>query len=214
MSALSVAELKNLSLDADGDVFTDHSVMPFSASCEPDVALNNSAGTTLSSATVHSSDIPESPGKVLYAEVNPHLSVQQLSSSSQEAGNLSFCNIDIEELAVECSTAEQAVSPAELCELRPEQVCWLYRGCGDRQKKWLPFIGYDSLRIECKFRESRAARLVQDVLSCCKAADELVIVRGGLYEVDVVRKMCTPIYWTAEGAVYNFIGILTVGSET
>ena len=37
-------------------------------------------------------------------------------------------------------------------ELRPEEVRWMYKDFGD--KKWKPFIGYDSLRIECKYRET------------------------------------------------------------
>ena len=212
---VSAAELKTLLLNAEAVVFTDHSIVPFSPSCETGDLSGISAATTLPAATVDANDIlgasisvPESSHKTQPTEVNTDSSVQQFSSSYQEANSLSFYNTDMDISEVECNV-KHTISPAELCELRPEEIRWLYRDSGSHQKKWLPFIGYDSLRIECKFRETRA-RLAGNSSSCGNAADELVIVRGGLYEVDVIQKMCAPIYWTAEGVT----GILTFGSKT
>jgi hypothetical protein len=82
-------------------------------------------------------------------------------------------------------------------ELLPEQVRWMYRD-SVRQKKWIPFIGYDSLRLECKHRETRASFAGTHNFSS-DFADELVVVKGGLYEVDVIQMKCFPIYWSSKG---------------
>jgi len=204
-------ELKSLLLESSAGVFADHSIVPSSSFCETGDLLDGSDASVMSSAAAVDAnnilDANMSSHEVLRAESNTDSSVQQLLSSSQDASSLSFCNTDIEKsssMATVDHSAKQAVSPAELYELPPEEVRWLYRDRGSRQKKWLPFIGYDSLRIECKFRETRA-RAVRNGLSCDSAADELVVVRGGLYEVDVIQKTCIPIYWTAEGVVYNYM---------
>ncbi len=78
--------------------------------------------------------------------------------------------------------------------LRPEQVRWFYKPDGD--KKWTAFIGYDSLRIECKFREYMNRYNAKGSL---EESVEMVNVRGGLYEVDVMSKKCFPIYWSGTG---------------
>ena len=208
-------ELKSILLDNSSGVglFADHSIVPSSSFCVTGDLLDSSDASVMSSATAVdannildvSMSVPESSHEALRAE--GHSSVQQLFSSSQEASSLSFCNTDIEKsssVATVDHNVKQAVSPAELYELPPEEVRWLYRDRGSRQKKWLPFIGYDSLRIECKFRETRA-RAVRNGLNCSSSADELVVVRGGLYEVDVIQKTCIPIYWTAEGVVYDYM---------
>lgn len=74
--------------------------------------------------------------------------------------------------------------------LRPEEVRWLHKQVGD--KAWKPFIGYDSLRIECRFRA------MQNIMEEERGMFEkdIITVRGGLYEVDVEMKKCTPIYWS------------------
>jgi len=197
----SVVEQKTTLLET----HTDHPTVPFPSCPETNDLSNNSASTTLPSATVDGNYIYGTSTSSLHpaqhAEVNGDFLVHQHSSLSQEASSLSFCNSDIAQYASSVpEVGLTAITPAELCELRPEEVRWLYRNTAARQKKWLPFIGYDSLRIECKFRETRASRLNENSLRCHgNGADELVIVRGGLYEVDVIQKTCAPIYWTAEG---------------
>lgn len=82
--------------------------------------------------------------------------------------------------------------------LRPEEVRWFYRR-KDQNEKWSPFIGYDSLRIECRYRA------LQTVLDDNDEIDnDVIIVRGGLYQVDVVEKTCIPIYWSGmlQGILY------------
>lgn len=99
-------------------------------------------------------------------------------------------------------------------DLGPEEVRWFYKVEAD--KKWTPFIGYDSLRIEWKYRD-----LLQDVRSeesgspagkqkwCGNLSPkdkqegaqqdvDRIVVRGGLYEVDVKQHKCESIYWQGE----------------
>jgi len=83
-------------------------------------------------------------------------------------------------------------------ELLPEQIRWMYRD-SVRHKKWIPFIGYDSLRLECKYRETCASSAAALSTSSRVIADECVVVKGGLYEVDVVQMKCFPIYWSSKG---------------
>lgn len=85
-------------------------------------------------------------------------------------------------------------------ELRPEEIRWMYRELGS--KKWIPFIGYDSLRIECKYREMRLS-LSRKILNEDSVCDELINVLDGLYEVDVMKMKCLPIYWSSSGMTYH-----------
>ncbi|KAH3854843.1 phospholipase DDHD1-like [Dreissena polymorpha] len=79
--------------------------------------------------------------------------------------------------------------------LQPEEVRWFYKKDGD--KKWSPFIGYDSLRIECRYRVHQQNGF--EGLSEAETADlDLILVRGGLYEVDVTNATCQPVYWSGD----------------
>ena len=114
--------------------------------------------------------------------------------------------------------------------LRPEEVRWFYKEIGE--KKWTPFIGYDSLRIECKHRELQHRVIVSDAkfvpdlsetenpigsgdsspddCSEIEHDPERINVRGGLYEVDVTRKECYPIYWSATSGKTELKPLITV----
>ena len=78
--------------------------------------------------------------------------------------------------------------------LRPEEIRWLYKEETDKKPKWRVFLGYDSLRLECKFREIQQRKDA----SSGDIDEEAIIVRGGLYQVDVMKKQCVPIYWTGK----------------
>ncbi|KAJ8308504.1 hypothetical protein KUTeg_013378 [Tegillarca granosa] len=78
--------------------------------------------------------------------------------------------------------------------LRPEEIRWFYRR-KDQNEKWSPFIGYDSLRIECRYRALQTVLDDKDEID-----NDVIIVRGGLYQVDVVEKTCIPIYWSGDAA--------------
>ena len=76
--------------------------------------------------------------------------------------------------------------------LLPEEVRWFYKG--KRDKKWIPFIGYDSLRIECRYRVQTNGTVDYSDVDFNEL--DLILVRGGLYEVDVSSQSCNPVYWT------------------
>ena len=112
-------------------------------------------------------------------------------SSAQLSNNSSFSQLS--------SLTSLSEATGCICEddLLPEQVRWMYRNLS-RHKRWTAFIGYDSLRLECKYQESRATLSAAGGQAACHV-DEVVIVKGGLYEVDVVQMKCYPIYWDMKG---------------
>ena len=144
------------------------------------------------------SDLP-SPGSVKSGDGSQYSMSSDASSSSSKSKYL-YPKIDTVEI------------------LHPEEVRWFYKEPLD--KKWTAFIGYDSLRIECKYRElqhtTAKVKVMSDVdeeqphekdqdsTNSDKTNDEKELetdserinVRGGLYEVDVMRKESYPIYWT------------------
>ena len=74
----------------------------------------------------------------------------------------------------------------ELSDFRLERVRWFYF----EDKKWSPFCGQDSLKIEQCFRHlpSKDAKILPDLCEVCT-------VLGGLYDVDVAKRICKPVYW-------------------
>ncbi|RZF32862.1 hypothetical protein LSTR_LSTR009977 [Laodelphax striatellus] len=128
----------------------------------------------------------------------------------------------------------EAKSDEVIQELPPEKIRWFYKNFSD--KLWTEFNGYDSLKIENKFRKLTREELKifstsvrdlkpQDRSSASspvsfdsskqnfdnangnsKASDkddsesalkEKIVVRGGLYEVDLLQKTCASIFWPA-----------------
>lgn len=77
-------------------------------------------------------------------------------------------------------------------EMHPEDVRWMYRDAS--KKKWIPFIGYDSLRVEFKYRE------LSVTASHPEKQVEMIVVRGGLYEVDVISRQCYSLFWSGDTA--------------
>lgn len=126
-------------------------------------------------------------------------------------------------------------------ELRPEEVRWFYKSCSD--KRWIEFSGYDSLRIESKYRHSyrewqyynrtfsnlenasdsysgntspidhsalpvESSDSVSSRYECNEAGaaetdpeQHKIVVRGGMYEVDLNTCKCDSIYWPGEECV-------------
>ena len=117
----------------------------------------------------------------------------------------------------------QPCSKADTVEvLRPEEIRWFYKAEADR--KWTMFDGYDSQRIEFKHRDLKHLKHAGDgsddldrpgseendsdpQLPASEqgptgdSGDDTVSVRGGLYQVDVQKRTCFPIYWSAEGTL-------------
>ncbi|KAA0711495.1 Phospholipase DDHD1 [Triplophysa tibetana] len=102
-------------------------------------------------------------------------------------------------------------------ELGPEEVRWFYK---EDKKTWKPFMGHDSLRIEMiyrRFYENHGAEemvrdrgeqepagsraLLETSVSTEDMTVDAVCVRGGLYEVDVKNKECSPVYWNQQDGI-------------
>ena len=85
--------------------------------------------------------------------------------------------------------------------LKPDRVRWFVK----EDKKWVPFSGCDSLAIEQCYRQILA--LESRIEDSCKPLNtskmyEMPTVKGNLYEVDVVARECTPIYWKGMCKLY------------
>jgi len=82
--------------------------------------------------------------------------------------------------------------------LRPENVRWFYKS---DSKRWTKFDGFDSLSIEHRYRVNFGN---EEEVSCLNGKYDglngvhTVVVRGGLYEVDLLKKKCTSIFWPGE----------------
>jgi len=70
-------------------------------------------------------------------------------------------------------------------ELRSDEVRWFYKS--SKKKIWKPFVGYDSIQIETAWRMAQNGTEVPPIC-----------VRGGFFEVDVVKKEIFPVYWSAD----------------
>ena len=78
--------------------------------------------------------------------------------------------------------------------LKPDRVRWFLK----EDKKWIPFNGSDSLAIEqCYLQILALENRIEDSSKPYNTSSiyEMPCVKGGLYEVDVVARECTPIYW-------------------
>ena len=80
--------------------------------------------------------------------------------------------------------------------LTPEQVRWFYRDGVD--KRWVEFCGYDSLRIENAWRNyqnllSKCDNTIQNTLPV-----EKIVVKGGMYDVELDKMKCVSIYCPGE----------------
>lgn len=77
--------------------------------------------------------------------------------------------------------------------LHPENTRWFFRSTMSSENNlFCPFNGYDSLRLETKFRELSVFK--GDYTSDSK--NEKIIVKSDLFEADVIKRICEPIYWT------------------
>ncbi|XP_072154622.1 phospholipase DDHD1-like [Bemisia tabaci] len=121
-----------------------------------------------------------------------------------------------------CTYPSHSDGPIE--ELRPEEIRWFYKNCDS--KRWIEFCGYDSLQLEAAYRNLPRTSPVKtngqgclpksfsdDALrsSFSNGTDRLgcsvgklssrpfkIVVRGGLYEVDLISKRGESIYWSGE----------------
>lgn len=188
----------------------------------------NSNSSSVPSATLYSDYYYDSPIH-LNVSSNPGPSISPIPS---DFSNLSSgCTINSSESLLDPAGSSSLGSfSSHYCpyfketveDLGPEEYRWFYKTESD--KKWVPFIGYDSLRIEWKFRdlqqnglagplahpqslesiaESGASGGNEDDKSFEVGEDGTVTVRGGLYEVDVRYRRGQSIYW--KGKYHNLL---------
>lgn len=79
--------------------------------------------------------------------------------------------------------------------LKPEKIRWFYKS---DSKRWTKFDGFDSLNIEYRYRANFGSD--EEASSLNGSLNYFVglftvVVRGGLYEVDLLKKKCTSIFW-------------------
>lgn len=92
--------------------------------------------------------------------------------------------------------------------LTPEEIRWFYKDGVD--KRWVEFCGYDSLRIE-KIYQNR-----QDLLNKYDAEvhnlppAEKIVVRGGMYDVEIDNMKCVSIYWPGIMSLFSVESFVTL----
>lgn len=95
-------------------------------------------------------------------------------------------------LATEFTGSDNTVSETgDQISLSPSKVRWFYKD--EAAKKWIPFNGYDSIKIELSHLQ--LSRCMTRYSNEIDDSFKPLVVRDGLYEVDVVTKQCYPIYW-------------------
>lgn len=84
--------------------------------------------------------------------------------------------------------------------LTPEEIRWFYKDGVD--KRWNEFCGYDSVRIERIYRERQSLiNENNDGVEGLPAAEKIV-VRGGMYDVEIDNMKCISIYWPGEYNIF------------
>ncbi|KAI5711214.1 hypothetical protein M8J75_015110 [Diaphorina citri] len=137
--------------------------------------------------------------------------VEQLDSPSHKG---SYDNYFIEsDLAQDTSNFwDYTSSDKIITELQPDEVRWFYKSYSN--KRWIEFCGYDSLNIEAKYQQyfngdwkyyisktkANTGTSNGDAPDSPDSEREkyTVVVRGGLYEVELLEKQCVSIYWPGE----------------
>uniref|UniRef100_A0A2C9K0T3 DDHD domain-containing protein n=1 Tax=Biomphalaria glabrata TaxID=6526 RepID=A0A2C9K0T3_BIOGL len=121
-------------------------------------------------------------------------SLENLYRSSEEDDD--FDTIALDEANTRSPSFKRYLYPKKefVEELRPDEIRWFHKQ--EDSKKWTAFIGYDSLRIECRYRALNLSNESGDI-----DENEKILVRGGLYEVDVQEKKCSPVYWSEESSI-------------
>ncbi|XP_068988288.1 phospholipase DDHD1-like isoform X1 [Bombus flavifrons] len=80
--------------------------------------------------------------------------------------------------------------------LTAEQIRWFYRDGVD--KRWVEFCGYDSLRIEYAWQNYQNFLSKNNNITNNPPAVEKIVVRGGMYDVELDKMKCVSIYCTGE----------------
>lgn len=115
--------------------------------------------------------------------------------------------------------AEEAVEVFYAEKLKPEEIRWFYKDGVD--KRWIEFCGYDSLRIENAWRQKEhlndnsddshdaVGHNDDDADNNTKDVDN-VVVKGGMYDVELDNMKCVSIYWPGNNSFYFILNILKI----
>jgi len=77
-----------------------------------------------------------------------------------------------------------------------EAIRWFYKDGVD--KRWNEFGGYDSLRIEKIYQERQSLIRENNGEINGLPPAEKIVVRGGIYDVEIDNMKCVSIYWPGE----------------
>ncbi|CAD1480945.1 unnamed protein product, partial [Heterotrigona itama] len=80
--------------------------------------------------------------------------------------------------------------------LTAEQIRWFYRDGVD--KRWVEFCGYDSLRIENAWQNYQNLLSKNNDIINNPPSIEKIVVRGGMYDVELDKMKCVSIYCPGE----------------
>jgi len=92
--------------------------------------------------------------------------------------------------------------------LTPEEIQWFYKDGVD--KRWNEFCGYDSLRIERIYRERQSLISENNDGTNGLPSAEKIVVRGGMYDVEIDNMKCVSIYWPGEYHIFYFLCTLAL----
>lgn len=115
-------------------------------------------------------------------EMDPTTNEELQDTLSQQNGIEEISDIEVNEL--------EYAEP-----LTPDKVRWFYKEGVD--KRWVEFCGYDSLRIENVWRRRKSCSNEINNLTP-DSSMERVVVRGGMYDVELDNMRCVSIYWPGE----------------
>lgn len=100
---------------------------------------------------------------------------------------------------MEINIADEA---ADAEPLTPEEIRWFYKDGVD--KRWNEFCGYDSLRIEGIYRKRQSLIGDGDDGTNGLPPTEKIVVRGGMYDVEIDNMKCVSIYWPGAYSIFYF----------
>lgn len=96
--------------------------------------------------------------------------------------------------------------------LTAEEIRWFYKDGVD--KRWNEFGGYDSLRIEKIYQERQSLISENNDETNGLPPAEKIVVRGGMYDIEIDNMKCVSLYWPGEYHellfIYSFAFILLI----
>ncbi|XP_026668427.1 uncharacterized protein LOC113464185 [Ceratina calcarata] len=114
-----------------------------------------------------------------------------MSNSKTEVDPFSETSLEFQSCE-EPSLKEETQEPTCAEPLTAEQIRWFYKDGVD--KRWVEFCGYDSLRIESAWRNYEHLLSKSNDATFDPPPIEKIVVRGGMYDVELDKMKCVSIY--------------------